>query len=104
MEMSGFARLEGSIPITPDIGSVWPLIASGLEKQLGVPLDFISGPQESEYGNQMRSWIADEIPYLDRSRMYDEVKERLKQRNGSRVQEAAPKRSALGTSCHGRLQ
>jgi hypothetical protein len=104
MEMSGFARLEGSIPITADIGSVWPLIASGLEKQLGVALDFISGPQESEYGNQMRSWIANEIPYLDRSRMYNEVKQRFKERTGSEVQEVGQKRSGLGTSCHGRLQ
>jgi hypothetical protein len=104
MEMSGFARLEGSIPITADIGSAWPLIAFGLEKQLGVALDFISGPQESEYGKQMRSWIADQIPYLDRSRMYREVKQRLKERTGSEVQEAAQRRSALSTSCHGRLQ
>ncbi len=104
MEMSGFARLESSIPVTGDIGSVWPLIASSLEEQLGVSLDFISGPQESEYGNQMRSWIADEIPYLNRAGMYQEAKQRLTQRNNSEAVREASKQSASRTSYHGRLQ
>jgi Deoxyhypusine synthase len=77
MEMSGFARLESSIPVTGDIGSVWPLIASALEEQLAVNLDFVSAPQESEYGKRMRNWIAGEIPYLDRLEMYREAEQRF---------------------------
>ena len=73
MEMSGFARLESSIPVTGDIGSVWPLIAKALEEALQTKLDFISAPQESEYGKEMRSWIADEVRYLDRLEMYREA-------------------------------
>lgn len=80
MEMSGFARLESSIPVTGDIGSVWPLIASALEEQLGTKLDFISAPQESDHGKQVRSWIADEIRYLDRLEMYREAERRLARR------------------------
>ena len=77
MEMSGFARLESSIPVTGDIGSVWPLIAQALEEKLHTKLDFISAPQESEYGKEMRSWIADDIRYLDRSEMYRLAEQRF---------------------------
>jgi hypothetical protein len=66
MEMSGFARLEGSIPVTADIGVVWPILAQALENRLGVKLGFMSAPQESEEGRRMREWIADEIRFLDR--------------------------------------
>jgi predicted neuraminidase/CMP-2-keto-3-deoxyoctulosonic acid synthetase len=34
MEMSGFARHEGSIPIIGDIGTIWPLIALKVSEQL----------------------------------------------------------------------
>jgi hypothetical protein len=67
MEMSGFARLEGSIPVTADIGVVWPMIAHACEERLGVQLDFISAPQETDEGRRMREWIADEIAFLDRT-------------------------------------
>jgi len=73
MEMSGFARLEGSVPVTGDIGVVWPILAASLEERLGVRLDFISAPQESDEGKRMREWIAQEVPYLDRARMYSEA-------------------------------
>ena len=66
MEMSGFARLEGSIPVTADIGVAWPFLARALEARLGVKLGFMSAPQESEDGRRMREWIADEIRFLDR--------------------------------------
>jgi len=69
MEMSGFARLEGSIPVTADIGVVWPVIADACEERLGVRLDFVSAPQETDEGRRLRDWIADEIAFLDRSRM-----------------------------------
>jgi hypothetical protein len=74
MEMSGFARLEGSIPVTADIGVAWPIIASALEEQLGVPLDFISAPQESEHGKNVREWITEEVGYLRRVPMYEALK------------------------------
>jgi hypothetical protein len=76
MEMSGFARLEGSIPVTADIGVAWPVLASALEEQLGVRLDFIGAPQETEEGQRMREWITQEVAYLDRANMYAEVRRR----------------------------
>jgi hypothetical protein len=72
MEMSGFARLETSIPITADIGVAWPLIAAGLEERLGIRLDFLSAPQESEHGRRMRDWIATGVRFLNRDEMYRE--------------------------------
>lgn len=70
MEMSGFARLEGSIPVTADIGAAWPVLARACEERLGVRLDFISAPQESEEGLRMREWIAGQVNCLDRSRIF----------------------------------
>jgi hypothetical protein len=70
MEMSGFSRPEGSIPITADIGVAWPILVCALEERLGVRLNFVSASQESEEGRRMRDWIADEISYLDRAAMY----------------------------------
>jgi hypothetical protein len=70
MEMSGFARLEGSIPVTADIGVAWPVLARACEERLGVELDFMSAPQESEEGSRMREWIAGHVAYLDRARIF----------------------------------
>ena len=69
MEMSGFARLEGSIPVTADIGAVWPILAQGVSEALGVELEFISAPQESEPGKEMREWIASHVAFLDRGKI-----------------------------------
>lgn len=74
MEMSGFARLEGSIPIVGDIGVVWPVIAFRVANALGVKLDFISYPQESSQGKAMREWIVDNIQILDRALMYEKLR------------------------------
>jgi len=76
MEMSGFARLEGSIPVTADIGVVWPVIASTLAERLGVSLDFLCAPQESEHGQNVREWITEEVGYLHRVPMYEELRRR----------------------------
>jgi hypothetical protein len=73
MEMSGFARLEGSIPVTADIGVVWPVMVSALEERLGTDLDFICAPQEAQEGKRMREWITDEVAYVDRRSMYREA-------------------------------
>lgn len=73
MEMSGFARLEGSLPVTADIGIVWPVLAVALEDGLGVELDFISAPQETHEGREMRDWIVDSIRPVDRRKIYEAV-------------------------------
>jgi hypothetical protein len=75
MEMSGFARLEGSLPVTADIGAAWPVLASHLEELLGFELDFIPAPQETPEGQNMRAWIADSVQPLDRARMLGAVRE-----------------------------
>jgi hypothetical protein len=65
MEMSGFARLETSIPITGDIGVVWPLLARRVTERLGLELEFISYPQQTPQGQAMRDWIVNTIRPLD---------------------------------------
>jgi hypothetical protein len=70
MEMSGFARLENSLPVTADIGVAWPVLAADIAGRLGLQLDFISAPQESAEGKRMREWIADSIQFVDRDRMF----------------------------------
>jgi len=69
MEMSGFARLEGSIPLIGDLGVIWPVLASRLAQALGIALEFMSYPQESPQGRQMREWIVENVRILDRQRM-----------------------------------
>jgi|HubBroStandDraft_2_1064218.scaffolds.fasta_scaffold129253_2 hypothetical protein len=77
MEMSGFARLEGSIPITADIGVAWPVLVSAVEERLGMKLDFVSVPQESEDGKKMREWIADEVSFIDRDTLMAKARSSL---------------------------
>ena len=69
MEMSGFARLDGSLPVCSDIGIAWPIIALEATDRLGIELDFISFPQESEPGREMRNWITEKIAPLNRERL-----------------------------------
>lgn len=69
MEMSGFARLETSIPVVGDIGVVWPVIAWHVAERLKIELDFINHPQQTEEGQRMREWIVDEIRPFDREQM-----------------------------------
>jgi len=69
MEMSGFARLPGSLPIVGDIGRIWPIIGYMSAERLGVKLDFMSYPQETGAGKSMRDWIVDRVKILDRDRM-----------------------------------
>jgi hypothetical protein len=83
MEMSGFARLEGSIPITGDIGALWPVLTSSVEERLGLQLEFVSAPQETEDGKRMRDWIADEVSYLDRDATYEQARRGLSPLSGS---------------------
>ena len=74
MEMSGFARLEDSLPVTADIGVAWPVLAANVADRLGVKLDFISAPQETTEGKRMREWIADSIQFVDRNRMREQAR------------------------------
>ena len=71
MEMSGFARLEGSIPIIGDIGLIWPVIARRVAERLGLTLGFISYPQQTPQGAAMREWIVANIQPLSRRRLLE---------------------------------
>lgn len=70
MEMSGFARLEGSIPVIGDIGIIWPIIAAQLEQKLDFELGFISYPQQTTEGKNMRKWIVDNIQPIKKEKLY----------------------------------
>ena len=74
MEMSGFARLEGSLPVTADIGIAWPILAAKAAARLGVALEFVSAPQETLEGKEMRTWISDNVLPLDRVRMHESMR------------------------------
>ncbi len=69
MEMSGFARLEKSNPVIGDIGVIWPIIALRIEEELGIKLDFISYPQQTKEGKEMRRWIVDQIKPIKRNKL-----------------------------------
>ncbi len=74
MEMSAFARHEGSIPIVGDIGKVWPLIANETAKELGIELEFLSSSQDTPEGASMREWIVGNVSPLDREKMLSRTK------------------------------
>jgi hypothetical protein len=74
MEMSGFARLEGSLPITADIGIAWPILAAKVAERLGVDLEFLSAPQETCEGKEMRAWISANVRPVDRARILESVR------------------------------
>ena len=69
MEMSGFARLPGSLPIIADIGVVWPLLAARVAAALGVELDFLSYPQSTPEGQAMRNEIVRQVRPVSRTQM-----------------------------------
>jgi hypothetical protein len=73
MEMSGFARLETSIPIVGDLGTIWPVLAWRVAKELGIKLNFVSYPQDSARGMEMREWIVKNVRCLDRHKMRERV-------------------------------
>lgn len=61
MEMSGFARLPGSLPILGDVGVVWPLLATRVAAALGVKLDFVCYKQATPQGEAVRRFIVDGV-------------------------------------------
>ena len=74
MEMSAFARHEGSLPIIGDIGKVWPVMAHDAAAELGIELDFLSASQDTPEGASMRDWIVDNIKPLNREKMLTRAK------------------------------
>jgi hypothetical protein len=91
MEMSGFARHEGSMAIIGDLGVVWPLMAHRLADQVGVELDFLSYPQQTAQGKAMRDEIVREVKPISRSLMI----ESLRLRNISRDADLAPAKNLM---------
>jgi len=75
MEMSAFARHEGSIPIIGDIGEVWPVLAWKTASALGVSLDFMSYAQHTDEGKAMREWIVKEVRPVSRRKLLDRAGE-----------------------------
>jgi hypothetical protein len=69
MEMSGFARLESSLPLVGDIGVIWPVLAWRVASELGIELEYLSHPQQTPAGQAMRLWIVDNIRPFDRAAM-----------------------------------
>jgi len=69
MEMSGFARLPGSLPIVADIGVVWPLMVRRVTRDLAIELDFVSYPQSTPEGQAMREDIVRHVRPVSRPQM-----------------------------------
>ena len=65
MEMSGFARLPGSLPIQADLGVVWPVLASRVARGLGVKLEFMCYKQGTELGEAIRAFLVEQVSPLD---------------------------------------
>jgi len=71
MEMSAFSRLEKSIPVIGDIGVLWSVMGYKVAKALGVELEYISYPQQTEPGKAMRQWIVDNVDYMKMDKIKD---------------------------------
>jgi len=74
MEMSAFARHEGSLPVIGDIGKIWPVLAYETARELGVQLDFLGASQDTPEGQAMREWIVNNVKPLDRGKMIERLK------------------------------
>ena len=75
MEMSGFARIPGSLPIVGDIGDIWPLLATTVADALDIKLDFMSYKQSLPAGEKVREWIVKHVQPVDRKRLYNAARE-----------------------------
>lgn len=73
MEMSAFARHEGSLPVIGDIGMIWPIFALRIADALGIELDFMSYKQETDDGKQMRQWIVDNVQPFSKEKMLERL-------------------------------
>jgi len=70
MEMSGFGRIPGSLPIVGDIGEIWPLLATMVADALGVNLDFMSYKQSLPAGQEVREWIVENVNPVNRAGVF----------------------------------
>lgn len=82
MEMSGFARIPGSLPIVGDIGEIWPILAAKAADALGVKLDLMSSKQSLPAGQRFREWIVRSVRPVDRDRMFEAVRGLMQDRIG----------------------
>ena len=80
MEMSGFARLPGSLPVVADIGVVWPVLAWRVATALDIDLDFLSFPQSAPEGRAMRDWIVENVRPVSRQQMRVGVRRWMEER------------------------
>ncbi len=76
MEMSAFARHEGSLPVIGDIGMIWPVFAKRVADALGIKLDFMSYKQETTDGKAMREWIVKNIRPFCKEKMLKHLNNR----------------------------
>jgi len=74
MEMSGFARIPGSLPVVGDIGEIWPILATKVADALGVNLDIMSCKQSLPAGHEFREWIVRHVKPVDRDSMFAAMK------------------------------
>jgi len=77
MEMSGFARIPGSVPIVGDIGEIWPVMAVKAADALGIRLDLMSYKQSLPAGQRFREWIVRHVRPVDRDRMFEAVRTQI---------------------------
>jgi hypothetical protein len=70
MEMSGFARIPGSLPIVGDIGEVWPILATRVADALDLQLEFMSYKQSEQAGQKVREWIAKNVQPVNREKVF----------------------------------
>lgn len=70
MEMSGFARIPGSLPVVGDIGEIWPILASRVADALDIKLDFMSYKQSLPEGQKVREWIVRNVRAVSRERLF----------------------------------
>jgi len=75
MEMSGFARIPGSLPLVGDIGEIWPILATRVADALKLKLDIMSYKQSLAPGKKLREWIVRNVNPVDRGRMFAVVRE-----------------------------
>lgn len=73
MEMSGFARLESSVPVVGDLGEIWPIVAHRVSEALGIDLEFMSYKQETGAGQKMREWIVDNVHYIKNDKLMEAI-------------------------------
>jgi hypothetical protein len=70
MEMSGFARIPGSLPIVGDIGEIWPPLATMVADALDIKLDFMCYKQSLPAGEKVREWIVNHVEPVNRDRIF----------------------------------